>query len=72
MSVYAEVSGERIQVFVRDRGDGFDPEAVPPERRGLRESIRGRMRRAGGTAVVRSDPGSGTEVELSITREAKR
>jgi signal transduction histidine kinase len=69
VSVYAEVGDERIQVFVRDRGDGFDPEAVPPERRGLRESIRGRMRRAGGTAVVRSEHGGGTEVELSIARE---
>jgi signal transduction histidine kinase len=69
VSVYAEVADERIQVFVRDRGDGFDPDAVPPERHGLRESIKGRMRRAGGTAVVRAQPGRGTEIELSIARE---
>ena len=69
VSVYAEVGDQRIQVFVRDRGDGFDPEAVPPERHGLRESINGRMRRAGGTAVVRSERRRGTEVELSIARE---
>ena len=48
VSVYAELSDERIQVFVRDRGAGFDPAAVPPARRGVRESIIGRMRRAGG------------------------
>jgi signal transduction histidine kinase len=68
VSVYAELSGERIQVFVRDRGAGFDPAAVPPQRRGVRESIIGRMRRAGGRATVRSLPGGGTEVEIAIDR----
>jgi signal transduction histidine kinase len=66
VSVYAELSGERIQVFVRDRGTGFDPAAVPHERQGVRESILGRMRRAGGSAAVRSLPGGGTEVEIAI------
>jgi signal transduction histidine kinase len=66
VSVYAELSGERIQVFVRDRGAGFDPAAAPHERQGVRESILGRMRRAGGTAAVRSLPGRGTEVEIAI------
>ncbi len=66
ISVYAELSGERIQVFVRDRGAGFDPAAVPHERQGVRESILGRMRRAGGSATVRSLPGGGTEVEIAI------
>ena len=66
VSVYAELSEERVQVFIRDRGNGFDPAAVLPERRGVRESIVGRMRRAGGSAVVRSAPGNGTEVEISI------
>ncbi len=54
ISVYAELSRARIQVFVRDRGAGFDPSAVPAERRGVRESIVGRMQRAGGRASVRS------------------
>ena len=48
ISVYAEVGDERIEAFVRDRGPGFDPEAVPADRRGVRESIVGRMRRHGG------------------------
>jgi signal transduction histidine kinase len=69
VSVYAELSEERIQVFVRDRGAGFDPAAVPPARRGVRESILGRMRRAGGRAAVRSLPGGGTEVEIAFERE---
>jgi len=68
VSVYAELSEGRIQVFVRDRGAGFDPESVPQERRGVRESIVGRMRRAGGRATVRSLPGGGTEVEIAIER----
>jgi signal transduction histidine kinase len=69
VSVYAELSEERIQVFVRDRGAGFDPAAVPQARRGVRESILGRMRRAGGRAAVRSLPGGGTEVEIEIELE---
>ena len=55
-------------MFVRDRGPGFDPRRVPEDRRGLRESIVGRMDRHGGRAVVHSAPGAGTEVELVIER----
>ncbi len=66
IAVYAEMDPQRTQIFVRDRGEGFDPERVPADRRGLRESIIGRMERHGGTATVRSTPGSGTEVELTI------
>ena len=65
VAVYAELSQDRAQVFVRDRGDGFDPESLPADRQGVRESIIGRMERSGGTAQIRSGP-SGTEVELSI------
>jgi signal transduction histidine kinase len=63
--VYAELDPARSQVFVRDRGGGFDPEALPEDRRGVRESIIGRMERSGGTARIRSGD-SGTEVELTI------
>jgi signal transduction histidine kinase len=68
VAVYAELSGDRIQLFVRDRGPGFDPATVPPERRGVRESIVGRMARAGGYAAVRPSQGGGTEVEIAIDR----
>ncbi len=64
--LYAEVAGDRVEVFVRDRGPGFEPAAVPDDRRGLRESIMGRMERHGGRASVHSLPGQGTEVELVI------
>jgi signal transduction histidine kinase len=66
--LYAEVDPERIEVFVRDRGPGFDPAAVPADRRGVRESIVGRMERHGGRAVVHTAPGEGTEVELVLKR----
>jgi signal transduction histidine kinase len=72
VSVYAELSDERIEVFVRDRGSGFDPAAVPPARRGVRESIVGRMRRAGGSATVRALPDGGTEVQIAIDRGNRR
>jgi signal transduction histidine kinase len=66
VSVFAEVADGRIEVFVRDRGGGFDVDTVPADRRGVRESIVGRMRRAGGRATITSGPESGTEVELSL------
>jgi signal transduction histidine kinase/phage shock protein PspC (stress-responsive transcriptional regulator) len=66
VSVYAEAGDDGVEVFVRDRGPGFDPEAIPADRRGVRESIVGRMRRHGGDARVHSAPGGGTEVELRL------
>jgi signal transduction histidine kinase len=70
VDVYAEVDDEHIAVFVRDRGAGFQPDAVPEDRRGIAESIVARMKRAGGTATVTSAPGQGTEVELTLPRSA--
>ncbi|SDE29909.1 phage shock protein C (PspC) family protein [Blastococcus fimeti] len=64
--LYTEVTPQRVSVFVRDRGAGFDPDAVPSDRRGLRDSVTGRITRLGGTAHVRSAPGEGTEVELEL------
>ena len=72
VDVYLEVEPERLSLFVRDRGRGFDPAAVPPDRRGVADSIAGRVRRHGGTAEVRSAPGQGAEVELSIPRATAR
>ncbi|HZO33734.1 MAG TPA: PspC domain-containing protein [Gaiellaceae bacterium] len=66
IAVYAESSTDGIAVFVRDRGVGFDRRAVGGDRRGLAESIEGRMRRAGGTAAIVGSPGEGTEVELRL------
>jgi signal transduction histidine kinase len=66
VSLYAEVEPEQISVFVRDRGVGFDPSAVEQDRHGVRGSIIGRMRRHGGMAEIRSEPGNGTEVRLTM------
>ncbi len=66
--VYAEIQDERIEAFVRDRGPGFELAAMPRDRRGVRESIVGRMERAGGRAEIRSSPDGGTEVGLAIDR----
>jgi signal transduction histidine kinase len=66
VSVYVECGETGVEVFVRDRGQGFDTEAVPEDRLGLRESVLARMARVGGSARVRSEPGSGTEVSLAL------
>ncbi|WP_093799488.1 ATP-binding protein [Streptomyces sp. Wb2n-11] len=70
VQVYAEVEGRTVFVSVRDRGPGFDLDAVPDDRMGVRESIIGRMQRNGGTARLRSAPDGGTEVELEMERAA--
>jgi signal transduction histidine kinase len=64
--LYAEIDDSAAHVFIDDRGPGFDLEAIPANRRGVRESIIGRMKRHGGKAEIRSDPGDGTEVELTM------
>jgi signal transduction histidine kinase len=66
VSVYVECGATGVEVFVRDRGQGFDPDAVPEDRLGLRESVHARMARVGGSVRVRSEPGSGTEVSLTL------
>jgi signal transduction histidine kinase len=64
--VFAEISREAVEVFVRDEGPGFDLDAVPPERRGLRDAVIGRMAAVGGHATVESARGEGTEIALRI------
>ncbi|HEX3606747.1 MAG TPA: PspC domain-containing protein [Candidatus Dormibacteraeota bacterium] len=66
VSVYVEAEPDVITAFVRDQGRGFDPSDVPGDRHGIAESIRGRIQRLGGTAVVTSTVGVGTEVQLRV------
>jgi len=66
VSVFLDAAHGHVGLFVRDRGSGFDPEAVAADRRGISESIRGRMERVGGTAAIVSSPGEGTDVELEL------
>ena len=64
--LYAEIGEDAASVWVDDRGPGFDPASIPPDRRGVRESIIGRMERHGGSAEFRRGPEGGTEVELAV------
>ncbi len=68
IDLFAEVEQDRVSAFVRDRGRGFDVATVPGDRRGIRDSVIGRVERHGGRASIRSTPGDGTEVELSMPR----
>jgi signal transduction histidine kinase len=69
LSLYAEVEPEQVSVFVKDRGAGFDVDAIADDRQGVRGSIIARVERHGGTVRVQSTPGSGTEVELRMKRD---
>lgn len=68
IDLYLEITDESIEVFVRDTGKGFDVDAIEDDRRGVKNSIIGRMERAGGTATIHSSAGEGTEVELFLAR----
>ena len=70
ISVFAEVEPAEVSLVVRDRGKGFEPSEVPEDRKGLAESIYGRMARRGGTAAVSTAPGEGTKVSLRMPRIA--
>jgi signal transduction histidine kinase len=70
VAVYVEVDAAEASVFVRDRGVGFSLGDVPADRHGLAQSVTGRMERAHGCATVRSAPGAGTEVQLTMPRSA--
>ncbi len=68
VSIYIEVEPELITMFIRDTGTGFDTTQVASDRHGIAWSIRGRMDQHGGRTVVKSELGSGTEIELAIPR----
>ncbi len=72
VSLYAEVEPDAVTIYVRDRGRGFDPDAVPDDRQGIARSIRARVARVGGSVVIRSSAGNGAEVELSVPRQPAR
>jgi signal transduction histidine kinase len=71
VSVYAEADDMEITAFVRDLGRGFDPDRVPRDRRGIADSIEGRMARFGGSSQITTEPGRGTEVRLRIPRRPR-
>ena len=66
VAVYIEVGDDSLVAFVRDKGRGFDPAAVPSDRHGIESSIRARLQRVGGCARLETAPGAGTEWELEV------
>ena len=73
VTVYLEATRDRVSVDVTDRGPGLDLDAIPEGRMGVRESIRGRIERAGGTASIKPGPGgAGTTVRLSVARDPEQ
>src|SRR5712692_4705197 len=72
ISLFAEVEPAEVSLVVRDRGQGFNPEAVPADRKGLAESVHGRMTRRRGTATVTTAKGEGTKVTLKMPRTASQ
>ena len=68
VSVFVEATPQAVDVFVRDRGVGFDPEAAYEGSHGIRDSIRGRLDRVGGRCDISSSKGHGTEVRLHLAR----
>jgi signal transduction histidine kinase/phage shock protein PspC (stress-responsive transcriptional regulator) len=67
-SLFVEIEPQRMSVYVRDQGAGFDRASVGADRRGIADSIEGRIRSVGGSAEVVSTPGSGTEVRITVPR----
>jgi signal transduction histidine kinase/phage shock protein PspC (stress-responsive transcriptional regulator) len=72
ISLYAEVEPEMVSIFVKDRGVGFDIDAIGDDRQGVRGSIIARIERHGGEVEVRSQPGGGTEVQIRMKRAERR
>lgn len=66
VSVYVEAGPDRVEAWISDQGRGFDPDDVAVDRRGIAESILGRMERAGGTTEIVSGDGEGTEIKLTL------
>ena len=66
VDVYAELLAGELSIFVRDRGVGFDVDAIPADRHGIRDSIRARVEGTGGRVRISSTPGEGAEVELAV------
>jgi signal transduction histidine kinase/phage shock protein PspC (stress-responsive transcriptional regulator) len=67
-SLFVEIEPDAMTAYIRDHGAGFDRASIGVDRRGITDSIEGRIRSVGGIADVLSTPGAGTEVRLRIPR----
>jgi signal transduction histidine kinase len=66
VSLFCRATDREVTVYVHDRGSGFAIAEIPPDRRGVRESIIARTARHGGTATIRVTPGTGCEIVLTM------
>jgi signal transduction histidine kinase len=66
VSVFCRIGDAAVTVYVHDRGPGFELEEIPSDRRGVRDSIFGRLDRHGGSATIHVTPEVGCEVLLSL------
>jgi signal transduction histidine kinase len=66
LSVYMEVEDDGLRVFVTDQGKGFALDDIPEDRKGIRHSIIERAERVGGSVEIETEPGEGTEVEITL------
>lgn len=69
ISLFGAIEDQCVSAYVRDRGPGFDLDAIPPDRHGVRESIVARMARHSGCATIRTAPGGGCEIKLVQERQ---
>ncbi|WP_067778783.1 ATP-binding protein [Actinomyces vulturis] len=65
VSLYIELGPDLCEVFVRDRGEGFDMDTIPADRHGVRDSIVGRVERHGGSVDIRMKE-SGTDIHIAM------
>lgn len=66
ISLFLEVEGGSMEVYVTDQGRGFEPSTVAPDRKGITESIRSRIDKVGGSVDIDTKPGEGTEVVVRL------
>ncbi|MDH6531894.1 signal transduction histidine kinase [Aurantimicrobium minutum] len=62
-------AGENITITVIDGGSGFEVDAIPEDRMGLKLSVRDRIEQCGGTVRIWSSEGQGTAVMLQLPVE---
>ncbi|TFB47772.1 sensor histidine kinase [Cryobacterium tagatosivorans] len=64
--VIIDADDDSVSVMVQDAGRGFTESESGPDRLGLRQSVRRRIERLGGSVAVLSRPGAGTSVLLTL------
>lgn len=64
--VHVDAKPDSVLVMVTDAGSGFTESESAGDRLGLRQSVRQRIERLGGSVTIWTRPGAGTSVLLSV------